>query len=170
MGLFNKKTIEDVNVSGKKVVLYDNITVSAIKNAKRRVILTPHPLELSRLLDLPVEAINEHRLTVAREFARENNCILVLKGAATVVTDGTTTYINSSGSSALAKAGSGDVLAGFLAGVIASSVDPLSASALAVYLHGLAADELALELSELGVIPSDLPREMARQIAKLIKK
>ena len=148
----------------------NNLTVPSVKNARRRVILTPHPLELARLLSLPLESVLEHRLSVARDFARENDCILVLKGAATVVTDGTTTYINSSGSSALAKAGSGDVLAGFLAGVIASGVDPLSASALSVYFHGLAGDKLAAELSELGVIPSDLPREIAKQIAKAIRE
>lgn len=148
----------------------NNLTVPSIKNANRKVILTPHPLELARLLDVHVETVVEHRLTVARDFARENNCILVLKGAATIVTDGRSTYINSSGSSALAKAGSGDVLAGFLAGVVASGVEPLSASALSVYFHGLAGDKLAEELSELGVIPSDLPREIAKQIATAIRE
>lgn len=148
----------------------NNLTVPSIKNAGRQVILTPHPMELARLLDVSIPDVVEHRLTVARDFARENNCILILKGAATVVTDGVTTYINSSGSSALAKAGSGDVLAGFLAGVVASGVEPLSAATLSVYFHGLAGDKLAEELSELGVIPSDLPREIAKQIATAIKK
>ena len=143
--------------------------ISAIKNARRKVIITPHPLEFSRLLGIPLDAVTEHRLTIAKVFARENNCILVLKGAATIVTDGVKTYINSSGSSALAKAGSGDVLAGFLAGVISYTDDPLNASALSVYFHGLAGDTLAKELSEFGVIPSDLPREIARQLAKAIK-
>lgn len=147
-----------------------HMTVPSIKNAKRKVILTPHPMELARLLDVSITDVVEHRLTVARDFARENNCILVLKGAATIVTDGISTYINSSGSSALAKAGSGDVLAGFLAGVVASGVEPIYASALSVYFHGLAGDKLAEELSELGVIPSDLPREIAKQIATAIRK
>ena len=85
------------------------------------------------------------------------------------MTDGKKTYINSSGSSALAKAGSGDVLAGFLASVVASGTDPLTAAALSVYFHGLAADVLAEELSVFGVTPSDLPREIGRQLAKAIK-
>ncbi len=146
----------------------EGYSVSLIKNAKRKVILTPHPMELSRLLGITLDEVNENRLIVARSFARQNNCILVLKGAATIVTDGVKTYINSSGSSALAKAGSGDVLAGFLAGVSAYSADPLTASALSVYFHGLAGDTLAKFLSEFGVIPSDLPREIARQLSKAI--
>lgn len=141
-----------------------------IRNARRRVILTPHPLELSRLSGISTEAIQNNRYSVATEFARQHNCVLVLKGAATIVTDGTATYINSSGSSALAKAGSGDVLAGALASLVASGSEPLSASALAVYLHGLAADVLSKSYSELGVMPSDLPREMARQFASLLKE
>jgi len=143
----------------------EGYTVTLIKNSRRKVILTPHPLEFSRLSGIPVEDICSHRLTVARSFALANNCILVLKGAGTVVTDGNKTFINSSGSSALAKAGSGDVLAGFLSSVIASGVEPLAAAAMAVYFHGRAGDELANELSEFGVIPSDLPREIAKQLA-----
>jgi len=141
-----------------------------IKNSPRKVILTPHPLELSRISGIPTNEIQANRLSVARSFALDNNCILVLKGAATVVTDGRETYINSSGSSALAKAGSGDVLAGFLASLVASGYDPLRASTLAVYFHGLAADVLAKELSPFGVTPSDLPREIARQLAKAINQ
>ena len=140
-----------------------------IRHSKRRVILTPHPLELSRISGIPTELIQANRFNVARSFAGENNCILVLKGAGTIVTDGKTTFINSTGSSALAKAGSGDVLAGFLASLVASGSSPLEAAALAVYVHGLAADRLSEEYSKLGVTPSDLPREMARQVARLVK-
>ena len=138
-----------------------------ISHSPRKVVLTPHPLELSRVSGIPTDIIQQNRLAVAKDFAREHSCILVLKGAGTVVTDGEVTYVNSSGSSALAKAGSGDVLAGHLAALVASGIDPLSASALAVYLHGRAADALSEELSDFGVIPSDLPREIARQISKI---
>lgn len=140
-----------------------------IRNSKRKVILTPHPLEFSRLCGIQTEEVQKNRIALAKEFARDNLCILILKGAATVVTDGNNTYINSSGSSALAKAGSGDVLAGMLASVIASGVEPLRAAALSVYFHGLAADVLKDELSEFGVTSSDLPREIGRQIAKALR-
>lgn len=140
-----------------------------IRNSPRKVILTPHPLELSRLCGLSVDEIQANRLSVAKRFASENNCILLLKGAATIVTDGITTYVNSSGSSALAKAGSGDVLSGFLASVVGSGVDPIDGAALSAYFHGIAGDALAGELSLLGVTPSDLAREIARQIAGAIQ-
>ena len=143
---------------------------AAIRESKARVVLTPHPLEMSRLANVSVEHIQDNRLEFAKKYAKDNACVLVLKGAATIVTDGYDTYVNSSGSSALAKAGSGDVLAGHISGLIASGVDPLRAAALAVYLHGHAADNLADEFTELGVTPSDLPKEMARCLAALINE
>jgi len=138
-----------------------------IKEAKRRVVLTPHPLEFARLSGNDVSFVQLHRIEASTKFAAENRCILVLKGAATIVTDGKRVYINSSGSSALAKAGSGDVLAGLVSSVIASGQGELEAAAFSVYVHGKAADALAKELSTLGVTPSDLPKEIARQICEL---
>jgi NAD(P)H-hydrate epimerase len=140
-----------------------------LQASKRKVILTPHPLELSRIAELPTESIQADRLGTARAFASFRKVILVLKGAGTITTDGKRVFINSSGSSALAKAGSGDVLAGLISGIAASGTEPLVASALATYLHGLAADRLADELSELGVTPSDLPIRIAREMAELSK-
>ena len=139
---------------------------SLIKNSEASVIITPHPSEFSRISGIGVEDINADRIRLAREFSGEYGCITVLKGAATVTTDGEMVYINSSGSSALAKAGSGDALAGLIASLVTSSDMALEASAAAVYLHAKAADELAKEFSQFGVIPSDLPRQMAREMAK----
>ena len=141
-----------------------------IANARRRVILTPHPLEFSRLTGLSVAEIQSSRASIASSFAARCGCILVLKGAGTVTTDGEVTYVNSSGSSALAKAGSGDVLSGLLTSLLAFSNDPLRTAALAVYIHGRAGDNLSAELSDFGVTPSDLPIECARVIASLQKE
>lgn len=138
-----------------------------LASSTRTVVLTPHPLEFARLSGNTVSDVQLHRIEAALKFAAENRVILALKGAATVITDGTTVYINSSGSSALSKAGSGDVLAGFTASIIASGADALSGTALSVYLHGAAADTLSTELSHFSVTPSDLPLEMGRQIARL---
>lgn len=137
------------------------------KSAKRRVVLTPHPLEFSRISGIPLEDIQASRLTVAKSFAEESGTVLVLKGAGTVVTDGKTVYINSTGTSALAKAGSGDVLAGIAVSLIAQSVPPLTASALAAWLHGRAGDRLEKEYSSYGVTPSDLPKAAAKELARL---
>ncbi len=138
-----------------------------LSRARRTVILTPHPLEFSRISGLSVEEIAADRVGVARRFAEKHGVILLLKGHGTVITDGETVYINSSGSTALAKAGSGDVLAGLIAGLLAYSASPLETVALAAYLHGRAGDTLSESLSEYGVTPSDLPRQIAREIADL---
>lgn len=144
--------------------------LSAIKNAKRQVVLTPHPLEFARLSGMDVATVQRNRISSSVKFAAENKCILVLKGAGTIVTDGQEVYINSSGSSALAKAGSGDVLAGLLASLTASVKAPLTAAVLAVYFHGAAADTASDKLSSYGVTPSDLPRAVAQVMAECEKK
>ena len=152
--------------------------MSLLRGAARQVIITPHPLELSRLTSIPTEEIEASRLSVASWIAKDLGVILLLKGAATVVTDGKVTYINSSGSTALAKAGSGDVLAGLIAGLIASSSKGISEvdsarscvelTALAAYLHGAAADALSAEYSEYGVTPSDLPLAISEVIKGIV--
>ncbi len=141
-----------------------------IQNSARPVVITPHPLEFSRISGKSVSFVQSNRISVAKDFAKENKCIVVLKGAATVTTDGECVYINSSGSSALAKAGSGDVLAGFLASLCAGGMPLINAAVMAVFYHGEAADKLAVQLSELGVTPSDLPQQIARCVAMSSKK
>ncbi len=140
-----------------------------IKNSRRQVIITPHVLEFSRLTGIEAESINQNREVLAQSFAQENNCIVLLKGKDTVITDGRITYINKSGSNALSKGGSGDVLAGLLVSMLAFHKSPLQAAALSAYIHGRAADTLSETLSHFGVTPSDLPMQMARQICILEK-
>ena len=142
-------------------------SAEVLKSAKRTVILTPHPLELSRLFGYSPDDINKNRLPLAMELAKEYGIILLLKGAGTVITDGERAYINTSGSTALSKGGSGDVLAGLLASAVASAEDTLAAVAACAYIHGRAGDTLSAELSDYGVTPSDLPMEIGRHI-KLI--
>lgn len=137
-------------------------------SAKRKIVLTPHPLEFSRLCGISVDEINKNRLSVSIDFAKKYGVILLLKGAGTVVTDGERTYINTSGSTALSKGGSGDVLAGLISSVLAYATDPVSALAACAYLHGRAGDTLSAELSDYGVTPSDLPAEIARHIKLMI--
>ena len=141
----------------------------AIRESKREVILTPHPLEFSRISGIDVATVQANRIAVAKAFAAECRCILVLKGAGTVITNGKEVYINSSGSSALAKAGSGDVLAGAICSLGASVGDSMTGSVIAVYLHGKAADTAKGELSSYGVTPSDLPVRIAQELAKCEK-
>ena len=133
--------------------------------------MTPHPLELARLMKISVEDVQSSRIRIAEEFIKEagRSVTLVLKGSSTLVISRNGLMINSSGSSAFAKAGTGDVLAGLTASLVASLTEAHNAAALAVYYHGLAADRLAKKLSPIGVIPSDLPREIAMAIAEEYK-
>ncbi len=142
--------------------------ISLLKHSKREVVLTPHPLEFARLSLSDVATVQQHRLEVAERFAAENKLTLVLKGAGTIITDGKDVYINTTGSSALAKAGSGDVLAGVIGSFLAQGGNSLAcSSAVSVYLHAQAANSLAKEFSSYGVTPSDLPKEIARAIREL---
>ena len=124
-------------------------------------------MEFSRISGLSLEEIQANRIASAKNFTREFGITLLLKGAATIITDGNSLYINSSGSSALAKAGSGDVLAGLLASILAYHEHHLEATALAAYIHGAAGDSLAKSTSSFSVTPSDLPAEMAKILGKI---
>ena len=149
---------------------YSANPIELLRTAVREVVLLPHPLEFSRLTGIPVSDIEANREECARRYASESGTVVVLKGHATVVTDGERVLVNTSGSSALAKAGSGDTLAGALSSLAATRLaSPLVLSAIAVFVHGMAADCLAEEYSEYGVTPSDLPKQMARGLALLSK-
>ncbi len=137
--------------------------------AKREVLMTPHPLEFSRLAGVSVAEIQAHRMEYARFYAEKWNASVLLKGAGTVIATPSAVRVNTTGSSALAKGGSGDVLAGLVTALAAQGASPLHALELGAYLHGKAGDTLAFELSEYGVLPSDLPKQIASEISKIQK-
>lgn len=120
-------------------------------------LITPHPLEFSRLTGRPVAEIEGNRIQAAREFAQRTGALVLLKGSRTVVAapDGRF-YVNHTGNSGLAKGGSGDVLTGMIAGFAAQGAPLFQAAALAACLHGACADLLALERSVYSILPSDL--------------
>lgn len=139
-----------------------------LAGARRPLVLTPHPVEFARLTGLAVEDIQADRLGCAATFVKETEAVLLLKGHGTVVAapDGSLT-VNPTGSSALAKGGSGDVLAGVLVSLLACGMAPKEAAFAAAYLHGMAGDRLALRTSSYGVTPSDLPAAIAAELAHL---
>lgn len=126
-------------------------------------VITPHPMEFSRLTGLSVEQIQMSREEAAASFAADHGCVVVLKGHATVVAspDGQVA-VNTSGSHALAKGGSGDVLAGVIASLLAQGQTPFDAACIGVYAHGLAGERLAKVFGARGVLPSDLPVEIGK--------
>ena len=103
-------------------------------------IITPHFKEASRLLNVPVDDIKQDRLSFAEKLAGATGAITVLKGPASIVSDGVHTTINTTGNPALATGGSGDVLAGIIGSLLANRITPLVAASIGVYIHGKAAD------------------------------
>lgn len=126
-------------------------------------ILTPHPAEFARLTGLSAEQIRADRAGCASRYAVEKGCVLVLKGHETVVAPPNgEAWINTTGSSALAKGGSGDVLAGVIASLLAQGHSCETAAKLGVYVHGLAGERVGKRLGTHGALPSDLPEEIGR--------
>ena len=116
--------------------------------------MTPHPGEARRLLSArgrpcPVDETAPARRQAACDLVAAYGCTVVLKGRHTVVTNGDRLFVNETGNSGMATGGTGDVLTGVIAGLIGQKMDPLEASILGVYLHGLAGDYAAEELGRL---------------------
>lgn len=138
-----------------------------LKNTKCSVVLTPHPKEFSRLTGISVEEILARDAELAREFAKEYAVVVALKSHRTVVADGTRAVRITSGTPALAKGGSGDVLAGFLAGTLARGVPLFEGTAAACYVHGRAGTLAALGMGEYSPDASDLIGYLPKAICEL---
>lgn len=134
--------------------LHDKLDLFRSAPAPR--ILTPHPGEFARLTKLEIVAVQSQRRSLAVQFAQDHGVVLVLKGAGTLVSDGKRVYENSSGNPGMATGGTGDVLSGLIGALLGQGLAPFEAAQLAVYLHGRAGDLAAQELSEAGMIASDL--------------
>lgn len=155
------------------VIDADGINVLAgsaklLKKAKRKVILTPHPREFSRLCGISVRDIQEHREEFAHAFAKEYNVTLLLKGHGTVISDRNEVFVNPTGNSALAKGGTGDVLCGMICAFLAQGASPLDAAVIGAYIHGLAGERLSQKHSEYGVLASEIPLEAAKILKEFI--
>jgi len=130
---------------------------AALKGRRSATILTPHPGEAARLLGVDPKAINADRVAMAQRLAKESQSVSVLKGAATIVAEpGGRTFVNPTGGPALATGGTGDVLTGLIAGLLAQGAGPFEAAAAGVYLHGLAGDRLAALHGPSGLMAEDL--------------
>lgn len=131
------------------------------------LVLTPHPGEFSRLSGLAIAAIQSQREKTSVEFARKFGVVLLLKGAATIVTDGTRLYRNTTGNPGLATGGSGDVLTGLLAALLGQKRAPFEAAMFAAWVHGRAGDLAAIELGQAGLIAADLPEYLPKVFKEL---
>ena len=128
--------------------------IDVLDRRKGRVtILTPHDGEFARLGG----SLTQGRIAAARSFAQDYGCILVLKGHRTVIaTPEGNVLVNTTGNSGLAKGGSGDVLTGMIASLVAQGATPVQAAALGVWMHGRAGDLAAERLTEYAMTPADV--------------
>ena len=131
--------------------------VERLRGAKRPPVLTPHPGEMARLIGSNTSAVNQDRVGIARSFARDYRCYVVLKGARSVIaTLEGEVFINPTGNPGMASGGMGDVLAGILAGLLAQGYKVEDALKLGVFLHGFVGDQVAGGRGEIGMIATDV--------------
>ncbi len=143
--------------AGALCSLADDISAITAFAQSQPLIVTPHPGEMARLCRCSVEDIEKERTSCALDFALSTGAITVLKGHETLIAcpDGTL-YENLTGNAGLARGGSGDILAGMIAGLAAQGMSAEHAAAAGVFLHGLSADRCAARLSMQGMLPSDI--------------
>ena len=122
-----------------------SLNKSLLNYLPKNTVLTPHPKELERLIGTWKNDFE--KLEKVTTFSKKHGLIIVIKGAHTVIIDGTSKYFNSTGNPALATAGSGDILTGIITGLIAQGYEPINAAIFGVYLHGKTAD---IAISETG--------------------
>ena len=128
----------------------------------RDVILTPHPAEMARLTGEPADEILRDPIETARRYAKQWNCVVLLKGATTCVSDGTRVWLNTTGNSGLAKGGSGDVLSGIITALLAQGLSAPDAACAGAFLLGASADT-AMELLNTRML-------MARDVIDAVQK
>ena len=131
--------------------------LAVLREARVPVILTPHPGEMARLVKTSNAEVQSQRLEVARTFALQHHCYLVLKGSRTVIAapDGRA-WVNPTGNPGMASGGMGDVLTGIIGGLLAQGYTPEHACQLGVFLHGFVGDRAADEKGEVGILARDL--------------
>ena len=132
-------------------------------------VVTPHPAEMARLTKTSVADVVADPVENAAAFAEEYGVICLLKGAVTAISDGTKVLLNTTGCSAMSKGGSGDVLAGVIAALMAQGADALSAAAVGAYLHGRAGEAAAARVGEYSVLASEIADCIGAAIKDIVK-
>lgn len=144
----NKLKLILENFRGKLLIDADGINVlennlELLHKCKCKVVITPHPGEMSRITGESIGYINKNRIGLAKKFSSEYNVVLLLKGLYTVISDRNGVYINPTGNSAMASGGMGDTLSGIIGSLMGQGVDVLQATKLGAYLHGYIGEKLS---------------------------
>lgn len=178
----NYQLITDIlnNFEGPVIIDADGITnlckfadKTAILKGRKNIILTPHPGECDRLLDVlglaPVSVLG--RTEAAENVSDRTGAVVLLKGADTVVTSGSgSTYINTTGNPGMATGGSGDVLTGIISAFAASGMAPLDAARAGALVHGMAGDIAAEKLGQWGMTSADIVQQLPYALKEISGK
>jgi hydroxyethylthiazole kinase-like uncharacterized protein yjeF len=147
-----------IDADGLNAIAKHADLIAALRARTSPAVLTPHPLEAARLLGSDVHAVQRDRIAAATTIARDCNAVVVLKGAGTIVAEpGGAWVVNATGNPALGTGGTGDVLCGLVAALLAQKLPPAEAARAAVWLHGRAADDLvAAGVGPVGLVATEL--------------
>ena len=141
-----------------------------LEKKKADVVLTPHPGEMARLWkSIFREPMPEDRSECAGRFAEKTGCVVVLKGAKTVVTDGEKQHVNTTGNPGMATAGSGDVLTGMIGALTGQELSLFDASVLGVYSHGFAGDVASVVHGQVGMMATDIIENLHTAFAQVME-
>lgn len=155
-----------LDADGLNALIGDMDVVAARRHA---TVITPHPGELARLAGSTTEEVQHDRPGFARQAALEWRCVAVLKGAATLTTDGSRLAVNPTGNPGMATMGAGDVLTGLVAGLMAQKLEPFDAAASGAWLHGAAGDAAAADLTQYCVVAGDIIRYLPRVLGRIVR-
>ena len=169
------KTLEYIlqTYLGKLIIDADGLNAlskldkNLLKTAKCKIVITPHIMEMSRISGLSVKEITKNPILASLNFAKEYNVIVLLKGTATVISDGKTVYIVNSGVPGMATAGSGDVLSGVLTGVLGWNDLDIGSVAFSAYITGLAGELAQESYGDISMTALDTIEFLPRAIKNL---
>ena len=168
MGLGNDSHLEEVleflikKYTGNLIIDAEGLNtlsrmkLEILKDKKCNIVLTPHVKEFSRLCFKDIEEIKRNSLQLVLEFAKKYQVIVLLKGHTTTISDGVDTYLVTTGCPGMATAGSGDVLSGILAGMLAYHDFTMKTIAASVFLHGIAGSLAEEESTDISMVASDI--------------
>lgn len=140
-----------------------------LNHAKAKIIITPHPGEMARLCGVSVRAVQQNRKECAELFAEKHNVITVLKGAYTIIAaNNGKCLVNTTGNPGMARGGSGDVLAGIIAGLTAQGATPFDAACAGVYIHGGAGDICRDSIGEYSMLATDLIAAVPEFLSRIL--
>ncbi len=161
------------NFTGRLIIDADGLNtlakygVHVLSDKKCEVIITPHVLEFARLKNIDKQQVIDKGVEMAKQFAKEFDVVVVLKSATSIITDGESVYLNTTGNSGLAKAGSGDVLSGIMTGLCSRDFDLIECATASCYLFGKAGDLCASKLNEYCMTATDVISYVGQVISKL---